>query len=45
MGGENVALSWRDLQETPAYVRRFCLDLIGIKRRCAAERANRRPGG
>jgi hypothetical protein len=46
MGGESIAFSWRDLEELPLYVRRFCLDLLNIKRRCIAERANRpRPGG
>ena len=41
MGGERIGFSWRDLEETPVYVRRFCLDLLAIKRRCMAERANR----
>jgi hypothetical protein len=46
MGGENIALGWRDLQELPVYVRRFVWDLLNIKRRCMAERANRpSPGG
>lgn len=46
MGGEDLAFSWRELQEIPAYVQRFCWDLRAIKRRCIAERANRdRPGG
>lgn len=46
MGGENIRFSWREMQETPAYVVRFCWDLLNIKRRCIAERANRgRPGG
>jgi hypothetical protein len=41
MGGENIAFTWRDLNETPVYVIRFCWDLLNIKRRCIAERANR----
>ena len=41
MGGENIALGWRELNEIPPYVRRFCIDLLNIKRRCIAERANR----
>jgi hypothetical protein len=45
MGGENIAFSWRDLQDLPAYVRRFCWDLLVIKRRCMAERAKPSPGG
>jgi hypothetical protein len=45
MGGENIAFSWRDLEETPAYVRRFCLDLLSIKRRCIADRSNRPHSG
>ena len=46
MGGENIAFSWRELQETPLYVQRFCLDLLSIKRRNMNERASRpNPGG
>lgn len=46
MGGADIAWSWREYQETPLYVRRFCWDLMVIKRRCLAERANRgKPGG
>ena len=45
MGGEDLALGWRDLQEMPVYVRRFCWDLLLIKRRCIAERANRQNSG
>jgi len=41
MGGESLAWSWREMQETPAYVQRFCWDLLMIKRRCMAERAER----
>lgn len=47
MGGERIAFSWRDLEETPAYVRRFCLDLLSIKRRVSREKAEQanRGGG
>ncbi len=47
MGGEDVRFTWRELQETPWYVIRFCWDLRTIKRRCTAERASREkpPGG
>lgn len=49
MGGENVRFSWRELEETPQYVIRFCWDLRNLKRRIAAERAEREraaaPGG
>lgn len=48
MGAENIAWSWRELQETPAYVERFTWDLLSIKRRCMAERqerASRQSGG
>ena len=41
-----TSAAWRDLEETPVYVRRFCLDLLAIKRRCMNERSNRpSPGG
>jgi hypothetical protein len=47
MGGENIRFSWRELEDTPFYVVKFCWDLLNIKRRCIAERAerNRPPGG
>lgn len=48
MGGTEIAWSWRELQETPAYVERFCWDLRSIKLRCMAERqerASRQRGG
>jgi hypothetical protein len=47
MGSDQIAWSWRDLQETPAYVQRFAWDLLNIKRRCIAERQERasRQGG
>jgi hypothetical protein len=41
MGGTELAWSWRDMQETPAYVQRFAWDLMAIKRRCIAERQER----
>lgn len=47
MGGSDIRFSWQDLQDTPAYVQRFCWDLLAIKRRCMnerAERANQRSG-
>ena len=47
MGGENLRFSWQELQDAPGYVIRFCWDLLSIKRRCMAERADRaapRPG-
>lgn len=44
MGGENLSFSWRELEETPSYVIRFCWDLRNIKRRCVAERAERERG-
>ena len=47
MGGENIAWSWRDLQEAPVYVTRFCIDLLSIKRRVMREKAEQanRGGG
>jgi len=39
--------TWRDLQECPAYVRRFCWDLTLARRdaeRAAHEKAQRKPG-
>jgi len=41
MGGTEIAWSWREMEETPAYVQRFCWDLLNIKRRCTAERQER----
>jgi hypothetical protein len=34
--------SWPDYEATPVYVRRFVTDLMMIKLRCEAERAERR---
>lgn len=33
--------SWPDLEAAPPYVRRFCTDLMTIRRRVANERADR----
>jgi hypothetical protein len=41
MGGIDLAWSWRELQETPVYVKRFCLDLLAIKRRVIKEKTER----
>lgn len=40
--------SWRELQDTPLYVRRYVWDLLLIRRQAehdAQERANRRSAG
>ena len=37
--------SWSDFEATPMYVRRFCLDLISIRRRVAAQKAEQNRGG
>lgn len=34
--------TFRELQETPVYVRRFCTDCMVIRRQAEARRANRR---
>jgi hypothetical protein len=39
MGGAEIRFSWREMQEAPVYVRRFCWDLLMIKRRIMNERA------
>jgi hypothetical protein len=49
-GGEGgMGWSWQEMTEdTPPYVRRFCTDLLMIKRKChnaAVERAQRPRGG
>jgi hypothetical protein len=33
--------SWDALVATPPYVRRFCLDISAIRRKCEAEHARR----
>jgi hypothetical protein len=38
---EHMGWSWPDLEATPLYVRRFCLDIAGIRKRCEAERQRR----
>lgn len=44
MGGDEIRFSWREMEETPAYVMHFCWDLRNIKRRCSAERMERERG-
>jgi hypothetical protein len=39
---ERMRWSWDDLQNTPAYVRRYCVDFLGIRARVQAEAAERR---
>jgi hypothetical protein len=34
--------SWTDLQATPHYVKRFCVDCMLIRRRAEADRARHR---
>ena len=36
---KEMGWSWRDLDDAPPYVRRFCLDLMTIRRRVAAEKS------
>lgn len=36
--------SFADLQATPLYVRRFCVDLLSIRNRCEAEAQRRAQG-
>jgi hypothetical protein len=47
MGGADLAWSWRELQDTPVYVTRFCIDLLAIKRRVMREKSEQanRGGG
>lgn len=45
MRPEGMGWSWTDLQNTPMYVRRYCWDLLQIKRKTehdAIEAAKRR---
>jgi hypothetical protein len=37
--------SWDDFQNAPLYVRRYCWDLMNIRRRVEGERAERRSSG
>lgn len=42
MSPDGMGWSWRDLEDTPPYVRKFCIDLLNVKRRAentAIERA------
>ena len=48
MSPDGMGWSWDELSNTPPYVRRFCLDLLNIKRRVhaeAMERARNAHGG
>lgn len=36
--------SWEDMEHTPPYVKRFCTDLLMIRRRIQAEAAERARG-
>jgi hypothetical protein len=39
--------SWEDMENTPPYVKRYCIDLLSVKRRAEAaarDRANRPRG-
>lgn len=33
--------SWTDLENTPPYVRRYCLDLLNIRRQAEADHAKK----
>jgi hypothetical protein len=47
MHPDGMGWSWVELQDTPAYVRRFCWDLLQVKRKAehdAVEDAKRRSG-
>jgi hypothetical protein len=38
--------SWADFETAPVYVRKYCWDLMNIRRRVEGERAEqRKPGG
>lgn len=48
MRPEGMGWSWPELQATPVYVRRFCWDLLNIRREAekdAIEQARRKAGG
>ena len=46
MNPGGMGWSWTELQDTPLYVRRFCWDLLLIKRKAEAEALNKnKPGG
>lgn len=38
MSPEGMGWSWPELQVTPIYVRKFCWELLQIRRRAAADR-------
>jgi hypothetical protein len=38
---KEMGWSWSDLEATPMYVRRFCADLMGIRRKCEADHMRR----
>jgi hypothetical protein len=37
----DMGWSWADLEATPAYVRRFCQDLLWIRRAAEADEADK----
>jgi len=37
-----MSWSWQELEATPVYVRRFCLDISGIRHKCEADAMRRR---
>lgn len=41
----DMGWSWPDLEAAPPYVRRYCMDLMIIRRRVEAERADRGADG
>jgi hypothetical protein len=41
MDPEGMGWSWQELEATPPYVRRYCLDILGIRNRVRAERRAR----
>jgi hypothetical protein len=48
MHPDGMGWSWADLEGTPPYVRRYCLDFLNIKARVAAaerDRVKRAQGG
>lgn len=47
MHPDGMGWSWSDLQDTPMYVRRYCWDLLQIKRQAeldAIKKAKKRQG-
>ena len=48
MHPDGMGWSWDDLENTPLYVKRYCLDFLNIRARAAAsarDRAKRASGG